>query len=244
MAAAPNHAAGAPVIFAVATGAERRVCSGAIATTTGNKDQEPHFLQTGVGPLRLEMLVERVTRLRASGLISIGTAGGLSPDLAPGTLLVPKRILLSNGLVLPTDADWHAVIYRALKPLKPIDTGDLLTANELIRGPEQKRALHAKTKASAVDMESGQLAQLADQMGMRFLALRAVMDTVDDKIPGAAAVAVNEQGDTAWGALVNYLLKHPGDLVGMVRIAGRFQVAAGSLRRACHGARDALLLGR
>ena len=70
----------------------------------------------------------------------------------------------------------------------------------------------------------------------------AVMDTAVDEIPGAAVVAINEQGDTAIGTLGKYLLTHPGDLAGMIRTARRFQVAAGALRQACRLARDSLLL--
>ena len=242
MAAEPKDAANAPIVFAVATAQERRLCHSAIATAAGDEPEGSHFLQTGMGPLRPEILVEPMTRLRPSGLISIGTAGGLSQSISPGTLLVPKRILLSNGTALQTDADWQARVYRALKPLYPVDNGDLLTVDELVHRPEQKRALYSKTKANAIDMESGQLAQLADQIGIRFLALRAVMDAVDDEIPGAAAFAVNDQGDTTFCRLLTYLLKHPGDLAGMLRTARRFRAAAGSLRRACHTAREALLL--
>ena len=238
----PNHAAGARIVFAVATAPELRVCRAAISTTAGDEGKKSHFLQTGIGPLCPERLVEQLTRLRATGLISIGTAGGLSRRVTPGTLLVPKRILLSDGMALEPDTDWHAHVCRALMPLDSINTGDLLTVNAVVRQPEHKRGLHDKTKAIAIDMESGQLAQLAKQTGIRFLALRVVMDTVDDEIPAAAAVAVNKQGDMALGPLLQYLLSHPGDLVGLIRTARRFRIAASSLHRACRLARDALLL--
>ncbi len=238
----PDHPAAGPIVFAVATGPERRACRAGIVAAVDENDRHLRFLQTGSGPLHLEILAERVTKLRPSGLISIGTAGGLSPHIRPGTLLVPKRILLRNGTALQTDQDWHTGVYDALKSHCPVNTGDLLTVTDLVRRPEQKRALYGETKAIAVDMESGQLAQLAERIGIRFLALRAVMDTADDEIPGAAVVAINEQGDTAIGTLGKYLLTHPGDLAGMIRTARRFQVAAGALRQACRLARDSLLL--
>jgi hypothetical protein len=151
-------------------------------------------------------------------LISIGTAGGLSRSIAPGTLLVPKRVIFGDGRVLSADPDWQAQVYRALEPHMPLHSGDLLTVSELVRRPEQKRALRVETKA-----------------------LRAVMDAVDDEIPGAAVAAVNDQGDTVIGGLLKYLLGHPGDLPGLIRTARRFRVAAASLGEACRVARDALL---
>lgn len=230
-----------PIVFAVATAAEKRACGAAIEAASGKDEEHSHVLQTGSGPLRLEMLAPRVTQLRASGLISIGTAGGLSRSIAPGILLVPKRIILGDGRILATDPDWQAQVYRALEPHMPVHSGDLLTVSGLVRRPEQKRALHGETKAVGVDMESGHLAQLAKQIGIRFLVLRAVMDTVDDEIPGAAVTAVNEHGDTSIGGLLKYLLRHPGDLPGMIRTASRFRVAAVSLGEACRLARETLL---
>ncbi len=244
MVTTPDRLTAGPIVFAVATGPERRACRAGIVAAANENDVHLRFLQTGSGPLHLEMLAKRLTKLRTSGLISIGTAGGLSRHITPGTLLLPKRILLRNGTALQTDPDWRAGVYEALQSHCPVNTGDLLTVTDLARRPAQKRALYSETKAIAIDMESGQLAQLAERIGIRFMTLRAVMDTVDDEIPGAAVVAINEQGDTAIGKLVRYLLTHPGDLPGMIRIARRFQVAAGALRQACHLARDSLLLSR
>jgi adenosylhomocysteine nucleosidase len=230
-----------PIVFAVATAAEKRACSAAIEAASAHNAKHSYFLQTGSGPLRLETLAPRITRLGAAGLISIGTAGGLSRSIAPGTLLVPKRVIFGDGRVLSADPDWQAQVYRALEPHMPLHSGDLLTVSELVRRPEQKRALRVETKAVGVDMESGHLAQLARQIGIRFLTLRAVMDAVDDEIPGAAVAAVNDQGDTVIGGLLKYLLGHPGDLPGLIRTARRFRVAAASLGEACRVARDALL---
>ena len=229
------------MVFAVATAAEKRACSAAIESASAHNEKHSHFLQTGSGPLCLETLAPRITPLGAAGLISIGTAGGLSRSITPGTLLVPKRIILGDGRVLSTDPDWQAQVYRTLEPHMPVHSGDLLTVSELVRRPEQKRALRSETKAVGVDMESGYLAQLAEQIGLRVLVFRAVMDAVDDEIPGAAVAAVNDQGDTVIGGLLKYLLRHPGDLPGMIRTARRFRVAAESLGEACRVARDALL---
>lgn len=230
-----------PIVLAVATAQEQRACGAVLDVHRSVRSPRPVFLRTGTGPLDIDALVEQLTQRRASALVSIGTAGGLAPTIKPGTVLIPKRIRMTNGRVVATDAEWQAAVFAAMKSVLPADAGDLLSVPELIRHPDTKRALHDETRAVAVDMESGQLATAAERAGVRFLALRAIMDAADDVVPVAARIAVAKNGDTAVLALLRYLLKHPGDIYAMGRIVARFRNAAGALSTACESGGGALL---
>jgi hypothetical protein len=232
------------IVFAVATAQEKQACRAVIEARSGPGFERPVFLQTGSGPLNLEELVDQVAGLHASALISIGTAGGLAPGITPGSLLIPKRIRAPNGRILQADSRWQADVSAAMNRGLRVNAGDLLSVSELVRGAAEKHVLYSDTQAVGVDMESSQLAQAAERIGIRFLALRAVMDAWDDAIPGAARAAISASGDTSILSLLVYLLRHPGDFGGMVRTARRFRCAARSLQIACQSGGEALLRSR
>lgn len=198
-------------------------------------------MQTGIGIADATELTERVIEAGATGLISIGTAGGLAPDVRAGALLIPGCIRNIDGEKFFADAPWHARVHAALKNTERVHTGDLLTVNHVVRRPDEKHSLHKMTKAVGLDMESSGLAEIAVQAGLPFLVLRVVMDTVFDKIPNAAIIAVSQTGDMRIMATLGYLARHPSDLPGMLRILRRYRSAAVSLRGACRLARKELM---
>jgi len=230
------------IIFASATGPERRICSssGLAPSDRGY----PVFMQTGIGISDAAQLTDRIINTRASGLISIGTAGGLKPDLQPGTLLLPRRVRHINGKNFVTDPDWRTRVHTALEGTDRVHAGDLLSVTDVARHPDQKSSLYRETQAIGVDMESAGLAEIAAHAGLPFLVLRVVMDTAGDEIPKAASVSISETGDTRSIALLRYLAGHISDIPGMLRTLRRFQNAAASLREACRMARNELLRPR
>ncbi len=201
-------------------------------------------MQTGIGITDAAKLTARVMETGAAGLLSIGTAGGLQPDLRAGALLLPGCIRRAGGKSFAADPEWHARVHAALKQTDRVHTGDLLSVNCVVRHPDEKESLFRQTQAIGVDMESAGLAEIAAHAGLPFLVLRVVMDTAADTIPKAATVSINEAGDTQSIALLSYLAGHLSDIPGLLRTAHRFRNAAGSLREACRLARDELLCPR
>jgi adenosylhomocysteine nucleosidase len=198
-------------------------------------------MQTGMGIADAAQLTDRIMNTGASGLISIGTAGGLTPDLQPGALLLPSCIRHINGKKFTADPEWHAHVHAALKCTDRVHTGDLLSVTDVVRHPDRKDSLHRETEAIGVDMESAGLAEIAARAGLPFLVLRVVMDTVRDEIPEAATVSIGETGDTQSMALLSHLARNISELPGMLRTLRRFRNAAASLREACWLARNELL---
>jgi len=229
-----------PIIFAVASRPERRACvaSGIISTN----DHPVLFVQTGIGLHGMEKLEQQIIHSGAAGLISIGTAGGLAPNLVAGALLIPEQIRRVDGQVFQPHANWHNRVRSALQNNLRVETGDLLGVSRVIRHPAEKRALHAQTKAVGADMESAILAEIAGRLGVPFLAVRAIADTVEDELPKAAMAALTDAGDTDFPALLACLLRHPSDLPGLITTWRRFRVAADTLARACRLASRQLLI--
>ena len=90
-----------------------------------------------------EEAVMRLLRQGVEGLLSFGFAGGLSPVLRPGNLVVPEMVLV-DGVRLQTDAALASRFARR--------KGVLLGAQTVIGSVAARRAAHAATGAAAVDL--------------------------------------------------------------------------------------------
>ena len=62
---------------------------------------------SGIGPKRATVASRALLENGAAALLSWGSAGGLSPDLFPGSLILPKAVIASNRSCYCVDATWH-----------------------------------------------------------------------------------------------------------------------------------------
>jgi nucleoside phosphorylase len=86
----------------------------------------------------------------ASGIISFGVAGGLSPDLVAGDWIIGSAIRTERD-IFATDRVWAQ---RLLEALPGAVHADVVGVDAPVAGTLEKRRLHAETGAVAVDMES------------------------------------------------------------------------------------------
>lgn len=103
---------------------------------------------------------------RPATLVSVGFAGAVNSDLKVGDLLVPAAVLdLESGRNFKVEAG----------------KGVLATAAR-IAGQKEKLKLNERA-VNAVDMEAAAVAEVAQDQGVRFLALKAISDTADFAMP-------------------------------------------------------------
>lgn len=150
----------------------------------------------------------------ATRLASFGFAGGLDPAVGPGTIVRPGRIIAG-------DDEW---ICDGDGALAGVDAPVLDVA--------RKAALFAATGAAAVDMESHHVARAAREAGIPFQVVRVILDPAARAIPPAALAGMAPDGTTRVGAVVAALLRRPGDLPGLIRLAGDTRRARAALGRA------------
>lgn len=147
-------------------------------------------LQTGMGPARAQHTVTRfLDRRSCRGVISVGLSGGLRPDLSSGTLVLGDRWALVEGDQLgavraigpPADGWLKAAVLRAAGACGlTVHEGRLATSDHVVGRPDEKHALAARTDALAVDMESGAIAEAALAAGIAVVAVRAILDPLDE----------------------------------------------------------------
>jgi len=163
----------------------------------------------------LERSLARAMAAGCGGLISFGVAGGLAPGLKPGTCIIGSSVI-DEGEERPTDARWSQRLQRIIP-----DTvyGPLLGVREPIAFAGDKCALHKKTGALAVDMESHVVARAAAQHGVPLAAIRVVIDPVERTIPRSALAGTRPDGTIDPLAVVRSLLRYPRDLIGLMRMS-------------------------
>jgi len=187
---------------------------------------------SGARPARARAEAARLLARGAAGLVSFGLAGGLSPAVAPGDLLVAETVLLPGGAALATDAAWRGRLLAALaaagiRPHRAAVAG----SDQLLATTGAKRALFEATGALAVDMESHAVAAAAQAAGRPFVVLRAIADPHDQALPRAALVALGPGGEVRLPALARALLARPGELPALLRLGARSRRALARLRR-------------
>jgi adenosylhomocysteine nucleosidase len=148
--------------------------------------------------------------------VSFGLAGGLAPGLAAGSILVPERVVDEAGVTWPVDLKLAA---RFGTP-----RGSLLAVPGIVADAAAKAALWRQTGAMAADIESGAVASA----GLGFAVLRVVCDPAERNLPPAALTALDAAGRIQPSALLLSLVRHPGQIAGLIAL-GR---DAASARRA------------
>ena len=159
----------------------------------------------------------------ATALLSFGLAGGLDPALPPGTLIIPAEIL-HRGQTYPADP-------ALLSWLGGPTTQRLLAAESPIATAAAKQALFVTTGATAVDLESGELAAIAAARRLPCAALRVICDPATTTLPPAALAALDGNGAIGALRIAASLLRHPTQLPALLRLAADAAAAHATLRR-------------
>ena len=139
---------------------------------------------------------------------SLGFAGGLTETLCVGDVVCPAAVLLDDGRtgqsfgVAPAQAAVRAALAAA--GIR-IHDGPLLTVDDPLRTPEVKRAAHRRTGAVAVDMEAAGVAEAARDLGIPWLAIKAVVDAAGEALPEFLAGCTTAQGELRWRGLLSNL---------------------------------------
>ena len=166
---------------------------------------------------------ERLIRAGATGLLSFGLAGGLHPELSAGATVIPARIL-HHGQAYAADP-------ALLAWLGGPNAGSLIATDRPVATAAAKRALHRDSGASAVDLESGELAAVAAAHGVACAALRVICDPAGRDLPATALAALDRRGAIGLLRVAASVLRHPLQLPALLRLAGDAAAAHAMLRR-------------
>ncbi len=196
---------------------------------------------TGMGAERARRGAERLLALGATALASWGSAGGLTRDLHPGDLVLPKSVLSKDNTVYPVDAIWHGRLCERLQGELCIHVDALVESPTVLRTAADKSALYRTSGAVAVDLESAAVAEAAEGAGVSLMVVRAVVDAADVTIPNCVIAAVNQDGHIQRMKLLAGLARRPGQLFALIGLGKCFRAAEATLIRVTRLAGPSLL---
>jgi adenosylhomocysteine nucleosidase len=184
---------------------------------------------SGVGGRRARLAGWKLIESGAKALVSWGSAGGLTSQVSPGSLILPHRIVSADGSIYAVDSIWHERLFRRLTGHLDLHTGLLAESKAVLGSPLQKRALFDSSGAIAVDMESAAVVAVAHQAGVPFVAIRAVADRADLIVPQSVIRSFDEFGRLRPLSFLRELFVRPNDLFPLIRLARDFRTAQASL---------------
>jgi adenosylhomocysteine nucleosidase len=172
-------------------------------------------LITGMGRRNAQRAIEAALSKFTPGLvISAGFAGGLRPDLQPGTVLfeVDQAARLESALLTAgaQPARFHC-------------------AERVASSADEKRELREQTGADAVEMESRFICDLSRARAIPSATVRVILDTSEEELPldFNRLMTIDDRIDGKKLALL--LMKSPGKIPELIRFQKRSQQAAKQL---------------
>jgi adenosylhomocysteine nucleosidase len=183
---------------------------------------------SGMGAVAASRGARQLVDAGAKALLSWGMAGGLDPALPAGALFLPGEVISADGAVYQTAREWREALAARVAPCDPVTGGRLLTSRQVIASAADKAIAFRETGASAVDMESAAIAEVARAQALPFLAVRAIVDTAEDPLPNPAITAAGSS-QLQLSRLLAALARAPQELPALIRLMRRYRAASRSL---------------
>jgi adenosylhomocysteine nucleosidase len=186
----------------------------------------------GAGARAGEALQALLRDRRPAAIVIAGVCGGLDPSLAAGDLLLARRVLAGDGAeLIPRRTLFEAARGELLRGGVGFVSSALLTLEGPAGNGRERTDLWNAHGAGGVDMETYAMARAAEEHGVPWLALRAVVDPVRDGLPPPLR-AWNGESDAD---VVRAALRRPLEWAAYARLAFAMRRAMRSLRSAAPG---------
>ncbi len=184
---------------------------------------------SGAGPNNASIASQLLVQQGAERLISWGCAAALDADLKPGDLILPAILQTEEKKQLSISSPWLQFVIEQLSELKPL-TGTLIESGHIVATSSEKKGLNNDSGSIALDMESVAIAKTAKKHKLPILVIRCIADPVQMNLPQAVNHALNKQGDVVLVKLLWFLLLHPSELPGLIKLGLHFNSAKNKLK--------------
>ena len=194
---------------------------------------------SGPGRKRVERALDDLGALDppATGLLTVGVAGGLEQSLRPGAVVISPRLHYWNSAgrrerhPIRADGGFLRFVEQALDQSRVArQVGDSLTVDAPLLSTQAKADHGRSSGAAVVQMEDYHWAEGAARLSIPSVPLRVVLDPVGSNLPAAVA-AWDWRGPRA-DAIARAVMRQPSLLVALARLAWQRRAAVAAIDRA------------
>lgn len=188
---------------------------------------------SGVGSDNASASAELLVKQGANRLISWGCAAALDATLKPGDLVLAESYVDADRVSFDlNNKDWVSHINAELSknPLRKPRIGMIAESKSIVATGREKAQIAKSTGAMALDMESASIARVARSYGLPFLAIRAIADPLGMDLPKAISYALNSKGEVVISKLLGFVLTHPAEIPGLIKLGLHFYAARKTLK--------------
>ena len=153
-------------------------------------------------------------------ILSCGFSGALLDEMKIGHIVVPDDIVDMHG------QEYRVDLKMPVDPAHGLFGGRILTADEIVRFVDDKKALAEKYEAVAVDLESLSVAKVCAEQKMKFVAVRAISDDLSQDLPKEILSIFGSTGTVRVGAALGAVWKRPGSAKDMWHLRNNAKHAA------------------
>jgi len=209
---------------------DRAIRVGSCSVRCGRLRDTPVILaRTGEGRTRAEQgAALLLDRFDPKLLVVVGIAGGLSPELEAGDIVVAREVRDGGEPLRAPDPGW---VGRALRGGRTF-AGTAISSSEVLVTPAEKAAARGELPAderATVDLESAAFARAAAARNIPYVVLRAVSDTADERLPLDFNACRDHAGGIRRMAVMRRALLHPASVRGLWRLRRRLGLCADEL---------------
>lgn len=185
---------------------------------------------TGVGPLRARQgLRALLDEFPITRLVAAGVAGGLSPGLGVGEIVVGRDVRSVGPAVNAPDEAWVArALGRELIPRRAV----VVSVERLLWNGRSKADLWRSLSADGAvvaDMESEAWARVAGERGVPYVVVRSVFDRAEDELPEFLEQCWDPEGGLDRAKIVRHALLRPRAMARVIAMGTRVRRCAARL---------------
>ena len=154
-------------------------------------------------------------------------AGGLSPHLKPGHVILSAEVIGDDHHWRPHERFQQQI--RGLGGRIGAVEGAVLGSRAILATEDDKTRAWRETGAVAVDLESAIVARAAEAAGIPFLVLRTIADPSTRELPPAALIPLAENGTPAIIRVAAEVLRRPRQIASLFGLARETHQALSAL---------------